>query len=200
MGFIIKKSYSRDNKEITEFYARIQQYTVERFPGTAYAMVQYFIDKEAAEGYTMKYARNTFQHEMEPLKHENFPIDISEDCIIGGEPFKMPDPIHDDFRISCFGFWFPLGEPAKVTEEQYEMQDSTVEMPYVDFDEDGNPVQATKTIPCKNRVLVKSEIVDRHITNHMLPEFMENPYAFLYKRLKPELEKIFGEGSVVDDL
>lgn len=200
MGFIIKKSYSKDNVAIEEFYARIQQFSVERFPGTAYAMIHYFKSKEAAKDYQMDYARTSFQYELENVPTASLPIDINETCLIGGEPFKLDGPVHADFRVDCFGFWFPLGEKKIVLEEKYEMQDSVVDMPYVDFDDDGNPVQAVKQIPCKNRVLVESNEVERHVIDHVFPEFMENPYKFLYTRLKPELEKIFGEGSVIDDL
>ncbi len=200
MGFIINKSYVRDSISVDNFYARIQQYSVERFPGTAYAMIQYFESKEAAEGYTMGYSRTSYEHELEDVKPENFPIEIDADAIIGGEPFVMPEPLVDAFRVATYGFWFPLGDKENVMEEFYEMQDSFVEMPYVDFDDDGNPVQATKQVPCKKRVLVNAKVIEKHAINIMTPEFMLNPYAFLYKRLKPELEKIFGEGSIIDDL
>lgn len=200
MGFIINKSYARDSVSTDTFYARIQQYSVERFPGTAYAMIQYFKSKESAAGYTMQHARTTYEHELEDVKPENFPIEIDANAIIGGDAFVMPEPLVDSFRIATYGFWFPLGDKVNVIEEFHEMQDSFVEMPYVDFDEDGNPVQAIKQVPCKKRVLVNAKAVEKHVINIMTPEFMLNPYAFLYTRLKTELEKIFGKGNVIDDL
>lgn len=200
MGFIINKSYSRDIKSIDNFYARIEQVTVERLPGTAYAMIQYFRSREDATKYTMGYSRETWETELNTIPFESFPLDFDEETLIDGVSFKMPEPYTTGFRIGCYGFYFPLGDLEETVNEEYEMIDSFVEMPYIDFDDDGNPVEMTKQIPCKDRVLIKSTPVVKTKINIMQPELLENPYKYLYTRIKPELEKIFGEGSIIDDL
>lgn len=200
MGFIINKSYARENAAIDNFYARIEQVTIERLPGTIYAMIQYFKSKEDAAKYTMKYSRETWETELADIPGDSFPLDFDEDTLVGGEPFQMPEPYQTGFRIGCYGFWFPLGENEETTHEEYEMVDGFVDMPYIDFDDDGNPIESVKKVPCKDRVLVSSTKVVKTRINIMHEEMLKNPYKFLYEKMKPELEKIFGKGFILDDL
>ena len=197
MGFKIKKSYQRDSKELESFYCRIEMYVLDRLAGTAYALLQYYRDQELAKGYTNKYSRETHSPSLEGIPAESFPLIMDEEAKIGGEVFKI-EPEFSDFRVQSYGFYFPLGTMVKEEHHEFEEVEVQIEQKYVDFDDDGNPVEMVKMIPSMEKRIVKTEIVERCIADMKLPEFQQNPHKWLYTRLKPELQKIFGENAVED--
>lgn len=197
MGFKIKKSYKRNSEPLESFYCRIEMTVTDRLSGTAYALVQYYKDSEAAAGYSNKYSRETHGPDLSNIPAESFPLALDEQALIGGEPFKI-EPEFADFRVQAYGFYFPVGEMVKEEEHEYEEVVVELEQKYVDFDDDGNPVEKIKKIPSTEKRIVKTTIVERCIANVRHPEFLQNPHKWLYIRLKPELEKIFGTGSIED--
>jgi hypothetical protein len=197
MGFLIKKSYKRNSEPLESFYCRIEMTVTDRLAGTAYALVQYYRDAEAAKGYSNKYSRESHGPDVSHVPAESFPLIVDEQTEIGGEQFKLED-LFTDFRVTCHGFYFPVGEMVKEERHEFEEVEVEIEQKYVDFDDDGNPVEKIKKIPSTEKRIVSTEIVERCIANTQHPEFQQNPYKWLYVRLKPELEKIFGEGSVED--
>lgn len=199
MGFNIKKSYQRDGAPLDSFYCRIEMYVVDRLAGTAYALVQYFKDAELAKGYQNKYTRESHSPSLAGIDKESFPLLIDEKAKINGVDFKL-EPDVTDWRVSCYGFYIPLGELVQEEKHEFETVDVEIQQKYVDFDDDGNPVQKTKLIPSTEQRIVNTELVQRCIINVQLPEFQQNPYEWLYVKIKPELEKIFGEGSVEDHI
>jgi hypothetical protein len=197
MGFLIKKSYKRNSEPLESFYARIEMYVVDRLAGTAYALIQYYRDAESAKGYSNKYSRETHSPDLSNIPAESFPLPIDEETEIGGQLFTL-EPQFADFRVQSYGFYFPLGEMVKEERHEFEEVETEIEQKYIDFDDDGNPVEKIKKTPLLEKRIVSTEIVERCVANHQLPEFQQNPSAWLYKKLKPELEKIFGEGTIED--
>lgn len=197
MGFKIKKSYKRNSQPLESFYSRIEMYVVDRLAGTAYALLQYYKDEEAAKDYSNKYSRETHSPDLSGIPSESFPMILDGEAEIDGVPFKI-EPEFSDFRVQAYGFYFPLGKMVKEEKHEFEEIEVQIEQKYVDFDDDGNPVEMTKMIPSVEKRIVKTEVIERCVADTKLPEFQQNPHKWLYTKLKPELEKIFGEGTIED--
>ena len=201
MGLIINKSYQRDTITYDSMYVRIDMVTIEKMGGTAYAYVSYFKDKAAADSIKPTYTRETWERKFpDDIDPVSMPLIFDTDSLIGGAPFVAPTPFFDDFRYGINGFFFPLGAQVQVAQDFYDLVDTEEDQPFIDFDADGNPVQSTRKVVVKKKVLTKTENMTRTQVNMMDPEFIQDPYKFLYVRLKPELEKIWGVGTVQDSI
>jgi hypothetical protein len=201
MGLIINKSYQKNDVSYPSFYVRIDQVTIEKMGGTAYAYVSYFKDKAAADDIKPKYTRETWERKFpDDVDATSLPFHLDAETLIGGAPFIEPTPFFDDFRTGINGFFFPIGTPVQVEQEFYDLIDTEEDQPFIDFDADGNPIQTTRKIVVKKKVVTKTETMTRTQVDLMNHEFLQDPYKFLYVRLKPELEKIFGAGSVSDEI
>lgn len=177
MGFIIKQPIETNQGLLSEAYARIEMFRVDKFFGLLHATVAMYPSREAAIDTFPVYFG-----EVNPNPSQIVGVSI----VYNGE--EMEYPTH---------FEFPLAVPVEVEVPFFEDVVETKQSKYYDFDQDGNIVEKmreetkTKTVQAGTKTITKLKIDINQING--------NVYSTAYDLVKKEFGQIFGDENIIDE-
>ncbi len=180
MGFIVTGSITEgggQNRAVDSFYVRIENYVIHKTTGDLFANTAHYISKESSSAH--------------PTYKEDF-VGMDASGMLSNQ-FTHNDTVYN----FSYPHEFPLTESVQITETSYSssFEDQSVE--YIDFDDDGNEITATRieaieTIHTSSEEVTKSRIDINVITG--------SAYQYAYKVVKDKYKDIFGASNINDEI
>lgn len=177
MGFIIKQPLETNQGLLSEAYARIEMFRVDKFFGLLHATIAMYPSRKAAiETFPVYFG------EVNPDPSQVVGVSI----VYNGKEIEYPTY-----------FEFPLAVPVEVEIPVFEDVAETKETKYYDFDENGNIVEKvreetkTKTVQTGTQVITKLKIDINQVDGSV--------YSKAYDLVKKEFGQIFGDENIIDE-
>jgi hypothetical protein len=182
MALQINQEIETLNKGIvTNPYARIESYRIDKVLGVLIAVVAMYKNKGEAVSNSFVYSEDF----LDPLNRPSQPGPISPPIVFNEQSVEYP--VINEFSLSV---------PEEVTRDVYEVVEGTRTITYNDFDENGNIVEKTREEPYTENVKTGTETVIKSKID--ISVIGNDPYGWAYGKLKIALEEIFGAGNVID--
>jgi hypothetical protein len=177
MGFIIKQPLETNQGLLSEAYARIEMFRVDKFFGLLHTTVAMYPSREAAI--------------------ETFPVYLGE---VNPNPSQIVGVsiVYDGKEIEYPTYFeFPLTVPVEVEIPVFEDVVETKESKYYDFDESGEVVEKTREVKTVKRVLAGTETVTKLKID--INQVNRDVYSTAYDLVKKEFGQIFGDENIIDE-
>ena len=180
MGFIVKADLETTQGSTFELYARIESIVLNRVSGKIKYQITYWVTQDHAIKST-KVFTDSDQQKYQGLVSERILV-YTKDLPEGSE-IVLPHMIEED-----------LAEDKEVEVPIFETVETSEEVPYVSFDNEGNEITLYRTVTSVKEVKVGSTYEIRRVIN---PALACDIYKLGYGSLKRVLEKFFSADSIV---
>lgn len=182
MALKINREIETTNKGVVVTpYFRIESYHIDKPMGFMVVSAALYVSKEEADGNKFVYHEDI----TDPLNRPFMPGPIATLITMDGAQLEYPTL-----------FDLPMSVSETLTEDVYETQNLVRTVKYFDFDENGEIIEKTREESYTDRVKTGTrETVKSKID---LSVIGTDPYGWAYSKIKPLLERVFGEGNVID--
>ena len=182
MGLLIKGDIETNVGPTNSIYCRIESYKVQIPRAQVQFTVQYWQDKESADGYTGVYEgdnrENTGHYAYDIVNHSE--VLIYKDSTPSS--IELPKSIKSSPRIE-----------KELMVPTYEKKVVTKEVPYISFDENGDEIVLTRKVDTLERVLVKERATHQQYFDRKV---LNNFPVYCYMELKQHLKDYFENSNV----
>jgi hypothetical protein len=192
MALLVNQEITSQTKgTLSSFYIKLEEFNIHKIEGVVYCVCGHYTDSSEALKNSINY-KTFFDNENGGsvlISDSNIAYDKS--LLIGGE-------IYFNGNLISFPnyYKFDITRPVQVQEDVYENIESEEQVPYYDFDAQGNVIELTRTMNVTRSIKTGTVTLDRNQIDFNL--LTSNPYNWLYSQLKKEYENIFGVGNVLD--
>jgi len=179
MGIVINAEIETNQGPTDSLYFRIDSWKINKTVGDITFTTTSWLNQE----YGDKFLRNYYD---EPLRAA---IGLVSSRLI---VYKDTDPSGEELNIDNL-YKVPMYEELEVEEPIFTTEETSREVPYTSFDENGDEITLYKTVTQKQKVQSGTNKVIKKVMNYSLVNNLEE---FCYAHLEKELKKYFPEGSI----
>lgn len=174
MGLVIDSHIETNQGPTKELYFRIDSWKINKTVGDITFTTTSWINKDSAD----KFLRNFYD---EPLRAA---IGLVSSKVVYYKDYTKEG---EEFDIDNL-YKVPMYEEIEVEEPVYGLKDTSKEVPYVSFDENGDEITLYKTVTRRDKVQTGTEKVLRKVMNYSIVNNLEE---FCYDYLKGRLSQYF---------
>lgn len=174
MGLLLNVDLETSLGPTQEAYVSIEGIRANRASGKIMFTTTTWIDKEAASNF-----------------YKNYYEDGGNNAVgmIASNILYFKDSDNEGIELNIPNFYeIPMGTLQTIEQPVYEDRETSKEVPYISFDEEGNELTLYRTVTSKEKVQVGTEKMVKTVLDKSI---MDNLASYCYKHLTEKMEELF---------